>query len=261
MKKELLLNFPLTTGKYASFVDKIIQLANNKTSSVICVANVHMYTEAYKSEEFLQIINNAEIVTPDGKPLTWALKVLYGVRQERVAGMDLLPDLLKLMPSNNIAAYFYGGSEAMLEKTKDYLKKFYPDLAIAGLYSPPFVSYNEINNSTEEKIINTINGSLPSIVFVVLGCPKQEKWMAAMRGKINAVMIGIGGALPVMIGERKRAPRWMQNNGLEWLFRLMQEPGRLFKRYLMTNKLFIWIVLKEYLRIKMLVPLGLSKKT
>jgi N-acetylglucosaminyldiphosphoundecaprenol N-acetyl-beta-D-mannosaminyltransferase len=84
--------------------------------------------------------------------------------------------------------------------------------------------------------------------------------MAAMRGRINAVMIGVGGALPVMIGEKKRAPKWMQNSGLEWFFRLMQEPGRLFKRYMMTNKLFIWIVLKEYFRIKMLVPLGLSKK-
>jgi len=262
MKKELLLNFPLTTGKYTSFVDRIIQLANSKTSSVICVANVHMYTEAYKSEEFLRIIHNAEIVTPDGKPLTWALKVLYGIRQERVAGMDLLPDLLKLMSSNNISAYFYGGSEAMLERTRDHLKKFYPRLTIAGLHSPPFVPYSDINhNSTEEGIINKINASLPSIVFVILGCPKQEKWMAAMKGKINAVMIGIGGALPVMIGERKRAPKWMQNYGLEWLFRLMQEPGRLFKRYMTTNKLFIWIVLKEYFRIKLFVPLGLSKKS
>lgn len=261
MKKELLLNFPLTTGKYASFVDRIIQLASDKTSSVICVANVHMYSEAYKNEDFLKIVNGAEIVTPDGKPLTWALKVLYGIRQERVAGMDLLPDLLKLMPSNNISAYFYGGSEAMLEKTRDHLNKFYPDLAIAGFYSPPFVPSSDIHFNTEEKIIDAINGSLPSIVFVVLGCPKQEKWMAAMRGKINAVMIGIGGALPVMIGERKRAPKWMQNYGLEWLFRLIQEPGRLFKRYMTTNRLFIWIVLKEYLRIKLFVPLGLSKKT
>ncbi|HEY2720588.1 MAG TPA: WecB/TagA/CpsF family glycosyltransferase, partial [Chitinophagaceae bacterium] len=255
MKKVSLLNFTLTTGKYSAFLDEIIGLAQSKKSAVVCVANVHMYSEAHKDKKFENIISEAEIVTPDGKPLTWALRVLYGIRQERVAGMDVLPDLLKQMSSNGISAFFYGSSEVTLEKTNEYLSTVYPELKIAGLHSPPFYSSGDLNNNNaDEEVITAINGSLPSVVFVVLGCPKQEKWMAAMRGRINTVMVGIGGALPVMIGMQKRAPKWMQNAGLEWLYRLMQEPGRLFKRYATTNRLFIWVVFKEYFRLKLLVP-------
>src|SRR5215467_9902776 len=109
MNKKKLINFSLTTGKYSEFAGEIIELAQQKKPAVVCVANVHMYIEAYKDQGFLQVVNDAEIVTPDGKPLTWAMRLLYGVKQQRVAGMDLLPDLLKVMPGRQIAAYFYGG--------------------------------------------------------------------------------------------------------------------------------------------------------
>ena len=260
MKKERLVNFALTTGSYSTFLDTIIDLAKNKSSAMICVANVHMYIEAQRDNQFLQVINSAEMVTPDGKPLTWALRFLYGIRQDRVAGMDILPDLLRLMALNNISAYFYGSSPSILEKTQLYLKNFYPDFSVVGLHSPPFYSSTEMNETiTDEQVITTINMSRPSVVFVVLGCPKQERWMSSMKNRINTVMIGVGGALPVLIGIQKRAPRWMQNYGLEWFFRLMQEPGRLFKRYVSTNRLFIWIIFKEFVKIKLLIPLGLSK--
>ncbi|HVF97559.1 MAG TPA: WecB/TagA/CpsF family glycosyltransferase, partial [Flavisolibacter sp.] len=104
----------------------------------------------------------------------------------------------------------------------------------------------------EKRIVEKINASGAAFVFVVLGCPKQEKWMAGMRGRIQAVMIGVGGALPVMIGDQRRAPRWMQKSGLEWLYRLVQEPGRLFKRYAVTNSFFIYLLMKAYLRKKFL---------
>jgi len=260
MNRKELINFSLTTGKYSEFTDQIISMAQKKEPAMVCVANVHMYIEAHKDRSFMQVVNDADVVTPDGTPLTWAMRILYGIRQERVAGMDLLPDLLNVMSQQKIGAYFYGGSEAILSRTREYLAKSYPDLVIAGFHSPPFFSTEDINNgNVDGEVVTAINYSVPSIVFVVLGCPKQEKWMAAMRGKINTVMIGIGGALPVMIGMKKRAPKWMQKYGLEWFFRLVQEPRRLFRRYSITNGLFIWIVLKEYFKIKILRPLGFSK--
>ncbi|MGC4034404.1 MAG: WecB/TagA/CpsF family glycosyltransferase [Chitinophagaceae bacterium] len=246
MKKELLLDFPISIGKYQEFLTETIRLVQQKKSTAICVANVHMYIEAHKSEKFLGVINNAEVITPDGQPLTWALRFLYGIKQERVAGMDLLPDLLKQIEAEKISAYFYGGTKEILDRTKEYLNEKFPQLNIAGLYSPPFLTYDQISaENTNQEIIEKINSSVPSIVFVSLGCPKQEKWMSEMKGKINTVMIGIGGALPVMIGMKKRAPKWMQASGLEWLYRMMQEPNRLFLRYLTTNFTFIWIILKN----------------
>jgi N-acetylglucosaminyldiphosphoundecaprenol N-acetyl-beta-D-mannosaminyltransferase len=216
-----------------------------------------MFIEARKDQDFLQIIKDSEIVTPDGRPLTWALRILKGIKQDRVAGMDLLPDLLELMSEQHISAYFYGGHPELLNKAKIYLKDFYPDLNVAGFFSPPFCNSTPIE---EHKIIEDINNALPSVVFVILGCPKQEKWMASMKGKINTVMIGIGGALPVMLGIQKRAPKWMQNYGLEWLFRLSQEPKRLFKRYWRTNNLFLWIFLKEYCKNKIFSTYRIRKK-
>jgi len=254
MKRHSLINFSITLGSYLTILEKIIDLSRYKISSIIYVANVHMYIEAFKNKNFLEIVNSADIVLPDGKPLSWGLKLLYGIKQDRIAGMDILPQLLYELSQHNLSVFFYGGTQNMLDTTGDYLKCHLPQLKIAGSYSPPFHSLTDLE---EKDIIHKINNSLPAIVFVILGCPKQEKWMASMKGKINAVMIGIGGALPVMIGSQKRAPKWMQNSGLEWFYRFKQEPRRLFKRYLITNTLFICILLKEYIKIKIVTTLKL----
>jgi len=242
MERKSIINFPITTGNYSSFVSHIVTLANQKESANVCVANVHMFIEAYKDEKFKNIINEASMVTPDGKPLTWVLNYVYGIRQDRVAGMDLLPDLLQQMMLKQLPAFFYGGTPALLEKTEHYLRYAFPDLPIAGMYSPPF---RPATPEEEEKLVQKINSSGAAVVLVILGCPKQEKWMASMKGRINAVMIGVGGALPVMVGMQKRAPAWLQNLGLEWLFRLMQEPRRLFRRYVITNSFFIYLFFKK----------------
>jgi N-acetylglucosaminyldiphosphoundecaprenol N-acetyl-beta-D-mannosaminyltransferase len=144
----------------------------------------------------------------------------------------------------------------MLDKTNAYLKTAHPNLSVAGLYSPPF---RPLTAMEEQEVVEKINAAAPSIVFVFLGCPQQEKWVAGMKGRVNAVMAAVGGALPVIIGMKKRAPVWMRNFGLEWLFRFMQEPKRLFKRYATTNSLFIWVMLKEVVKMRILVPLKLAK--
>jgi N-acetylglucosaminyldiphosphoundecaprenol N-acetyl-beta-D-mannosaminyltransferase len=207
-----------------------------------------MLVEAHNAPDFARVVSRANIVAPDGQPLAWALKLMHGIRQERVAGMDLLPDLLQQAELNRVPVYFYGGNQDLLDKTRLYVERYFPSLQIAGLYSPPFRSLSaEEDASTIEKI----NSSGAQLVFVVLGCPKQEKWMAQMQGRINAVMIGIGGALPVLLGVQSRAPMWMQYAGLEWLFRMSQEPGRLFSRYAITNSVFLLLLLKGYISLKL----------
>lgn len=248
MEKVDLLSIPISTGRYGEFVESIVYSAKSKTKGYTCVANVHMLVEAYNDQSFANVVRNASIITPDGKPLAWALRILYGIKQDRVAGMDLLPDLLAAATINKVPVFFYGGEEALLKDTIKFLSVNYPDLIVAGSYSPPF---RNLSIEEEELGIDKINQSKAELVFVVLGCPKQEKWMAATRGKINAVAIGVGAALPVMVGRMKRAPRWMQDLGLEWLYRLGQEPKRLFRRYTITNSTFLYLLIKQYIKVKM----------
>lgn len=242
MNKLSLLSINLNSGTADEFVDRIASVALDRKSQYVCVANVHMLVEAYNDSSFANIVNDANLITPDGMPLTWALKMLYNVKQDRVAGMDLLPALLEKASVLKLPVFFYGGTEQMLAKTKVFLNRNFSSLNVVGTYNPPF---RKLTEKEDDEVVELINKSGAAIVFVVLGCPKQERWMASMRERINAVMIGIGGALPVLIKMQKRAPVWMQHLGLEWLFRLGQEPKRLFKRYAVTNSKFIYLILKE----------------
>ncbi|MEJ7913065.1 MAG: WecB/TagA/CpsF family glycosyltransferase [Chitinophagaceae bacterium] len=247
MKKVNLLSINVSTGSYKNFVQAIITSAKGHESRYACLANVHMLIEAYRAPEFAHIIKNASIVTPDGKPLSWALWLLQGIRQERVAGMDLLPDLLQQAATEGLPVYFYGGKPEMLVNAEDKMKRQFPGLQVAGYYSPPF---RTLTLEEDEAVISEINASGARLVFVVLGCPKQERWMAKMQGRIQAVMIGVGGALPVLLGEQKRAPDWMQHAGLEWVYRLAQEPRRLFERYAITNTTFLYLLIRSYILLK-----------
>lgn len=247
MQKQSLINFGITLGSYEQFVNRIVENSSAGIPTTICVANVHMFIEAQKNKSFAEILEKADIVTPDGKPLTWALKLLNGIQQERVAGMDLFPSLLKAADKANISIYFLGGSQQMLETLNEKVKNDFPSLHIAGYFSPPF---RKLSNEEQNAMIEKINTAKPQLIFVALGCPKQEIWMHEMKTKLNTVLIGVGGALPVYAGMQKRAPVWMQKSGFEWLYRLFQEPRRLFKRYLVTNSLFIYIVGKEFIKKK-----------
>lgn len=237
------LSLSVTTGKYKKVVEDISTLAQQGRGSYVCVANVHMLAEANRDAHFKEIVNNADIVTPDGMPLVWAIRLLYGIKQDRIAGMDMLPALLRKAEANQLPVYFYGGTPQMLQLTRASIQSQFPSLMLAGLYSPPF---RELSSQEENDIIKEINASGARMVFVILGCPKQERWMASMKPHINACMIGIGGALPVMVGLQKRAPLWMQKSGLEWLYRLLQEPKRLFKRYFVTNSIFLWLFIRKW---------------
>jgi N-acetylglucosaminyldiphosphoundecaprenol N-acetyl-beta-D-mannosaminyltransferase len=244
MKTQFLISINISLGKYQDFIRKIIDLSKLRNSSYICIANVHMCIEAYKDKNFAKVVNSADIVTPDGKPLVKGLQWLYKIEQDRVAGPDLLPSLLAEASEHQLKVFFYGATQEVLDLVVVFCTKKYPDLIIAGAISPPF---RILTDDEKQNDIKTINDSGANIVFVALGCPKQELWMHKMKGKISATMLGVGGAFPMLVGVEKRAPLWMQRNGFEWLYRLIQDPQRLFKRYLVTNSWYIYLLVKKLL--------------
>lgn len=235
--KKSLLGLPLSLGSFNEVTRLLIESAAERTGGFACVANVHMWVEAMQDSSFGSVLKQARWVLPDGMPLVQSLKWLHGIKQERVAGMDLLPALLEKAGQEGLSVFFYGGTSRMLESTEHYCQKEFPGLTIAGVYSPPF---RNLLPEEEDVVVDMIQHSRAHLVFVILGCPKQERWMARVSPRLSAVLIGVGGALPVLLGWQKRAPRWMQQMSLEWLFRLIQEPKRLFKRYFFTNSIFIF---------------------
>jgi N-acetylglucosaminyldiphosphoundecaprenol N-acetyl-beta-D-mannosaminyltransferase len=244
MNKIKLLGQGISIGSKNDFENTIVHFAQLRVSKTVFVANVHMLVEAVRDRAFGKIFNEADIVTPDGMPLCHALKFLHHVEQERMAGMDLLSNMLEKAEQNNISVFFYGSTPETLAKIQSKCVNRYKNLTIAGAYSPPF---RPLTETEQTESITLINDSKAGMVFVALGCPKQEQWMALMKGKINAVMLGVGGAFPVFAEEIKRCPVWMQKYSLEWFYRLIQEPQRLWKRYLITNSYFIYLFCKQVL--------------
>ena len=229
---------------YEESLNQLIAYAKERRKGYACFANVHMVIEAYQDKQFDKDVNSATLVLPDGMPLVKTLKWFYGIEQDRVAGMDVMPDLIRIASNNNLKLFFFGTTPELLEKIRLKIEKDFPKTDVVGLFSPPF---NEpLNNDLYTEMINSSGANL---VFVALGCPKQEKWMAQNSSKINAMLLGVGGAFPVFAGVASRAPLFMQNTGLEWVYRLYQEPKRLFKRYLFTNSIFLFLVLKTKIKL------------
>ena len=245
MLKENIFTFPVSIGSYQNFINEIFELAEQKTSSYVCFANVHMVVEAYKDPVFNSIVKNADIITPDGQPLAVFLKRIKKIDQERVCGMDVFPDLLKEAEYRKKAVYFYGTTEEIIGRIVYKVKKQFPELKISGSYAPPF---RTLTKDEDAVIIDQINQTNPDLIFVALGCPKQERWMAKHKHLINGCMLGIGHAFKTYSEVAKRSPLWMQRLSMEWVYRLFQEPARLWRRYFYTNAFFIWLALKFYLQ-------------
>ncbi len=247
MNKKQILTSMISTGGYQRFIDQIFHLAEHKRSSYVCFANVHMLIEAYKDPAFNRVVNQADMATPDGAPLSVGLKLLYGKKQDRVAGMDVFPHLLKEAAARKKTVYLFGSTPEVLEAIVKKAQKQIPGINIVGYLSPPF---RKLSDKEEADIVQQINEAKPDLLMVALGCPKQEKWAAAHKGKIESCMLAVGGAFNVYAGIQDRAPKWMQRFSLEWLYRLIQEPGRLWKRYLVTNSLFVMLFIKYYIQVK-----------
>lgn len=208
----------------------------------MCVSNVHTTVTAHNDKAYCQVQNGGIMAIPDGTPLSIVGKKRGFSKMDRTTGPDYMMEVLKWSGGKGYSHYFYGSTEETLEKLRSRLEKEFPGVKIAGTYSPPFRPL-----TTEEKleVAEKINASNADFIWVGLGAPKQELWMAEYQGKVKGFMVGVGAAFDYFAGNIQRAPMWMQKMSLEWLYRLMQDPKRLFKRYLQTNAAFIWYVLKE----------------
>ncbi len=223
-------------------VEYIIENLEALRGSYICVSNVHTTVMSHDDESYNRIQNSAAMALPDGKPLSVVSRKRGFLDAQRVTGPDLMGEIFALSGRMPLKQYFYGGKEETLQLLAEKLPKKYPGIPIAGMYSPPF---RPLTEEEDTEMIRRINESQPDIVWVGLGAPKQERWMYDHRDKIHAVMIGVGAGFDYHAEVIKRAPAWMQKCSLEWLYRLMQDPGRLFKRYFVTNIKFIFLIIME----------------
>jgi N-acetylglucosaminyldiphosphoundecaprenol N-acetyl-beta-D-mannosaminyltransferase len=218
--------------------------AQERDSKYVCVATVNNVMEAYDSAEFQRVMNQADLVTPDGMPLVWALRLLGHKNASRVYGPDLTPILLQTAADEGIPVGFYGGAPEVLKRLLEVVAQRFPKLQVAHSLSPPF---RPLTPQEDEQVVAAINNSGVRILFIGLNTPKQDYWMAAHKDRVRAVMVGVGAAFDFLAGTKLQAPRWMMPLGLEWIFRLATEPRRLWKRYLKHNPRYVVLVALQLL--------------
>jgi len=244
LPKRRVLTVDISLGTFAEQIASMAAYGAAHRSSYVCCVNAHMTVEA-RDPAFARVVNGADLATADGMPVLRVLQRFHKVDQERVAGNDVLPALFEKAAEQGLSIYLFGATEDVQQRIVERAAHEVPGLHIAGRSTPPFTPFEQMDLSGEMERINT---SGAHIVMVSLGCPKQEKWMAAMKGRVNAIMLGVGGAFLLYAGIDKRAPKWMRDLSLEWLYRLALEPRRLFKRYFVTNSIFLILVVKETVR-------------
>lgn len=210
--------------------------------SYICVSNVHTTVMSYEDEHYRAVQNSAAMALPDGGPLSVYSRMRGFGTAQRVTGPDLMTELFRISGQRGYRHFFYGSTQQTLDDMRQALERDYPDMAIAGMYAPPF---RPLTEQEDREVTARINDASPDFVWVGLGAPRQEEWMYDHRGKLNAVSIGVGAGFDYMAGHIRRAPKIMQALCLEWLYRLVQDPRRLWKRYVVTNTKFVYYILRE----------------
>lgn len=220
-----------------SYIEENIEALKAK---YICVSNVHTTVMSYEDDEYKNIQNSGAMALPDGGPLSVVSRMRGFKKAQRVTGPDLMEEIFARSKEKEYKHFFYGSTNETLNTLKEKLNIKYPGISIVGIYSPPF---REITKDEDDEIINMINVIKPDFVWVGLGAPKQEVWMYNHKDVINSLMIGVGAGFEYHANKIKRAPMWMQKSNLEWVYRLYQEPRRLWKRYFVTNFKFIYYIL------------------
>ena len=232
------LGVPVSAIDMSQAVGAIAGWVRTRTPHYVCVTGVHGIMESQRDETLRLIHERAGLVTPDGMPLVWLAHLEGRSHVERVYGPDLMLACCAAPDLRGSRHFFYGGGPGVADRLVDCLRAAFPDLAVAGTFTPPFSPIDAVEDAG---IVRRINSSSPGIVWVGLSTPKQERWMAAHVGRVEApVLIGVGAAFDFHAGLKPQAPRWMQRSGLEWSFRLATEPRRLWRRYLVNNASFVW---------------------
>ena len=237
----LVLNTFIDAINCSDAVNTITSWATNNCSKTVCLCNVHSCVTAYDNNHLSNALASSDLVLPDGSPIAWVMRRKTHTNQRRVAGPDLMLKICEKAQKTTIRVCLFGSSKKTLQKLKESLLVKYPTLNIVGTISPKFGKWGK---EEEEQYIRAINNSGANIIFVGLGCPKQEIWMIDNKDRIQGVLLGVGAAFDFHAFNIKRAPLFLQNLGLEWLHRLASEPKRLWKRYLITNSRFIWLIVK-----------------
>jgi N-acetylglucosaminyldiphosphoundecaprenol N-acetyl-beta-D-mannosaminyltransferase len=243
----MILGTRIDATSYSDACDRIQTWSEQNLSCYIVAANVHVVMTGYWHRRYQNAINQAQLIAPDGMPLVWGMRLLGIQRQRRVYGPDLMLAWCDRAAELGIPLFLYGGGEDTLERLENNLLRQFPNLAIVGTHSPPF---RPLTPQEEARDRQRIAASGAKVVLVGLGCPKQEEWMSRQQGHLQTVMIGVGAAFSFHSGEVSQSPRWMMDLGLEWLYRLLAEPRRLWQRYLLNNPSFLllfgWQLLSGY---------------
>ena len=246
MKGELTYCSILKTNINVTDMDKTIAYITDNLEELrgdyICVSNVHTTVMAFRDESYRKVQNSGAMALPDGQPLSIVSRRRGYSEAQRVPGPDLMPAILHLSEEKGYRHYFYGSTPETLEKLRKVLLDRFPKLQIVGMYAPPF---RPLTEEEDQEAVRQINESGADFVWVALGAPKQEKWMYEHRGRVNGLMIGVGAAFDFIAGTVRRAPMWMQKLCLEWVYRICQDPKRMFPRYVSTNFSFLWHVHRE----------------
>ena len=230
----------------ASAVGLVSTMIENGQRGYVCVCPVSTIMACQEDKKFLDIVNSADLVTLDGMPSVWIARAKGLKNVGRVYGPDLMLAICELSQPRGYKHYFYGSTRETLDKLIDHLKLKFPKLKISGSFSPPF---RKATVTEDEEVVERINRANPDFLWVGLGSPKQDFWIYEHRDRINAsVMLAVGAAFDFIAGTKPQAPKWMQRSGLEWLFRLCCEPKRLWRRYLIGNTMFIFLLMKEFIR-------------
>jgi N-acetylglucosaminyldiphosphoundecaprenol N-acetyl-beta-D-mannosaminyltransferase len=228
-------------------LEEFKRIIHAKEFAQVAITPVNSILAAYKNKAVQEVYNASDFVLCDGMPVKWAAHFLGTHIVERITGLDLLPDLAAFAAKENFSLFLLGASPGVGEKLKEVILQLYPNCNIVGIYVPPFMP---IFDATEnQKMVDAVNAAKPDLVLVSLTAPKQDIWIANNKAVLfPAIYIGIGGAFEVMAGIAKRAPKWMHGAGLEWFYRLIQEPKRMYRRYLIEAPLFIPLVLRQKIR-------------
>jgi exopolysaccharide biosynthesis WecB/TagA/CpsF family protein len=246
MKGELTYCSILKTNINVTDMEKTIAYITDNLEELrgdyICVSNVHTTVMAFRDESYRKVQNSGAMALPDGQPLSIVSRRRGYSEAQRVPGPDLMPAILHLSEEKGYRHYFYGSTPETLEKLRKVLLDRFPKLQIVGMYAPPF---RPLTEEEDQEAVRQINESGADFVWVALGAPKQEKWMYEHRGRVNGLMIGVGAAFDFIAGTVRRAPMWMQKLCLEWVYRICQDPKRMFPRYVSTNFAFLWHVHRE----------------
>lgn len=236
-KRVSIIGVPISVVNMKSCLEFIFNNWEAIHGNYICVSNVHTTVMAHDNIDYYKVQSNSLLSIPDGKPLSVIGKKKYP-EMERVTGPDLMREIFEISKSKKIRHYFYGTTQENLNELLKKIKKDYPWVNVVG--SEPSV-FRPMSKEEERELAYRINKTNPDIIWVALGAPRQEEFCYRNEGKINGLMVGVGGAFNVISGIIEEAPKWMQDLGLEWFYRFMKEPRRLFRRYLITNSKFIWL--------------------